>query len=287
MKKQALLERIAGIQNLTASERKLARYFEQEFAALPFEIIESLSKKSGVSKSSISRFATRLGYANFRAFLQELRQDAANGLDSPLKRHAFRVKKSDPAEVLLHKHLQGVCTNLRQTLEQIKPGNFTRALELLCDENRRLFLLGCGGSGFLMGYCGMFMSYIRNNITPLDGDAPGIAFRMAKMEGDAVFLVMATRRYASLSGTVLRYAFERGHETILLTDSYSAPCLQYATVPLVVHLEGESMLRTRGPALAVLEALISGMSAHFGGEVPERLAAIDELNRLLGSYQIR
>ncbi len=287
MKKQALLERIAGIQNLTASERKLARYFEQEFAALPFENIESLSKKSGVSKSSISRFATRLGYANFRTFLQEIRQNAANGLDSPLKRHALRVKKSDPVEALLHRHLQSVRTNLRLTLEQIKPGNFTRALELLCDENRRLFLVGCGGSGFLMGYCAMFMSYIRNNLTLLDGDSPDIAYRVARRKGNAVFLVMTTQRYANLSSTILRYAHERGHETILLTDSYSAPGLQYATVPLVVQIEGGGMFRTRGPALAVLEALISGMSARFGSEAPERLAAIEELNRLLGSYQVR
>ena len=282
MNRQALLDRLGKLPSYTASERTLARYFEREYLSLSTETIESLSEKTGVSKASISRFVTRLGYPNFRAFLHAQWQEGQ--VETPIRRYARRAKKATPAEALLDEHLTVVANNLVRTREKIRPEAFAEALDLLCDEERHLFVLGSAASAHLLGYFSVLLRYMRGNVTLLGGDGSAVAHDVARMEPSAVLFAMTTMRYANRTTALLRHFFERGHPTILVTDSYAAPCIAWATVPLVMHAEGPNMFNTRCSALAILEALIAGMSTRLETTVPERYEAIDELLRLMDVY---
>lgn len=285
MQEPSFLGRLAALDSLTPSEKRLARHFEQEYPGLALDNLASLSAKAQVSKSTVSRFITRLGYKDFHVFLRELRKELADNLDNPLKRHTRRVKKNRPgAETHLHEHLEEVRLNLQQTTERIRQEEFARALDLLGDERRPLYMIGCASAEFLVSYFYLLTRYLRGNTTLLDGNAPTIAHRLGQLDSECVLFAMSFNRYPTITAAVLRHFRNKGSQVVLLTDRHTSPMLLSATVPLIVHAEGAAMFKTRCSALAVMEALLTGMVSRFESNIPGRYAVMNEIMRELNVY---
>lgn len=285
MKQRPFLDRLAGLSDLTPSEKKLARHFEQEYPSLAFDNLASLSGKVKVGKSTVSRFIARLGYKDFHVFLRELRDEVAGNLDNPLKRHAQRLKSGNAdADSHLHTHLEEVRLNLQQTTERIRQADFTKALNLLCDEKKHLYMIGCASAEPLVSYFYLLISYMRGGITLLDGNAPTIAHRLAELGENAMLFAMAFNRYPTITSSMLRYFKERGSQVVLLTDRHTCPMLNSATVPLIVHAEGAGMFKTRCSAMAVMEALLAAMAPRFEKNIPERYTAMRDVMQHLNVY---
>jgi Transcriptional regulators len=205
---------------------------------------------------------------------------------TPIVRYTRRGKKSLSAEEVLHDHMAAVTVNIQKTMAVLRTEAFSRALDLLCDEKRHLYLLGTSLAMHLLGYFSVLTRYMRSNFTLLTGDTANIAHQTATISEDAVLFALSYKRYANVTQTVMQHFHESGHEVIFLTDSYSAPGLQYASVPMVVDTGGHNMFNTRCSAIAVLEALINGMSVRYENTVPERYDAIGTMLRRLNVYSM-
>ena len=68
MQNNKLIERIRALGKLTPSEAKIADYFSRNYWNLIFDNTTSISKNTGVSKPTVVRFITKLGYDRFSAF---------------------------------------------------------------------------------------------------------------------------------------------------------------------------------------------------------------------------
>ncbi len=286
MPHRPFLDRLAGLASLTPNEKKLARHFEKEYPALAFDNLASLSAKVGVGKSTVSRFIARLGYKDFHVFLRELRGEVAGNLDNPLKRHAKLKVPGDAAvpETYLHTHLEEVRINLQQTEERIRRTEFGKTLDLLCDETKHLYMLGCASAEPVVTYFYLLLRYLRGSVTLLDGNSPTLAHRMDDVSGKSVLFAMAFNRYPTLTASMLRYFKDKGSEVVLLTDRHTCPMLSAATVPLIVHAEGHGMFKTRCSAMAVMEALLAAMTPRLEHNIPKRYVAMRDVMRHLNVY---
>lgn len=284
MRKELFLDRLAALGKLTPNEKKLAELFEREYHALAFDNLESVSAKANVSKSAVSRFIARLGYANFHVFIRELRDEVSDTIDSPLKRHEKRLAAGIDEKEVLASHLEEVGANLRETSKRLRRQDFTRTLDLLADASRPLYLIGCATAQHMVSYFYLLMRYIRGNVTLLDGNASTIAHRMEAVDANAVLFAMAFSRYPALTANLVSYFRERGSEVVLLTDRRTCPMLSCATVSLIVHAEGAGMFKTRCTAIAVMEALLEGMAERLPETVGERYAAMHDVSRRLGIF---
>ena len=270
MQKKSFLERLASIGRLTPNDKKLALIFEQEYGSLAFDNLETLSAKAGVSKSAVTRFIARLGYASFHVFIKELRDEVAHTLDSPIKRHQKRTAAVKIDEKPLAAHVEEVRANLKETLSRVREQEFAKALDLLCDSSRPLYMIGCATAEALVTYFYLLIRYMRGNVTLLDGNGPTIAHRMDGITPDAVLFAMAFSRYPALTSSLAHYFQGKCSEVILLTDRHTCPIIPYATTPVIVHAEGSGMFKTRCSAMAVMEALLNGMSTRLGPDIAAR-----------------
>lgn len=282
MELQTFLKRLVEVKSPTPRERELALYLERNYATLAFDDLESLSAKSGVSKATISRFIARLGYANFRTFLQTLRQHLMKEMNTSEKRFAVLSKSISPAESILHRHLNEVSSILQQTLAKIQISAFKRAVDLLSDSTRHLFILGSSTPGRILEGISVNFRSVRPNCSLLS-DPVDIAIQIAQMPPDAVLLAVCITRFGHTAEKVLRHFHDCGCEVICIADSCIVPCFQYATVPLVIHVEGSSVFQTRCSALAVLESLLLGMLLNNGTSFMDRGSSVFSLmNELEG-----
>ncbi|CAK7072568.1 MAG: hypothetical protein DELT_01949 [Desulfovibrio sp.] len=284
MQKQEFLERLTNAGKLTPNEKKLARLFERDYHALAFDNLETVSAKANVSKSAVSRFIARLGFASFHVFIRELRDEVAETLDTPLQRHEKRTARGETGQSLFKAHLEEVAMNLRETTEQFREEDYAKALDLLCDTSRPLYLVGSATAEHMMAYFYLLMRYLRGNLTLLDGNAPTLAHRIGVVDEKSVLFAMSFARYPTLTYDVMRYFKSKNAEVLLLTDRLTCPMIAETTLPLVVQADTASMFKTRCSALALLEAFIGGMSERFPEDVSERYAAMREVSQHLNIF---
>ncbi len=282
MQKKSFLERFAGAGKLTPNEKKLARLFEQDYQALAFDNLETVSGRAKVSKSAVSRFVTKLGYSNFHSFIRELREEVAESLDTPLRRQErHRAQAGDGRQSFVAVHFAEVAANLRDTASRLREEDFARALDLLCDVRRPLFLIGCAAAEHMAGYFSLLLRNLRGNVTLLDGNICTLAHRMGVITADAVLFAMSFAQYPALTSNVVEYFRAKGSDVILLTDRHTCPILSRATLPLVVHADVTGRFETCCTAIAVMEALLNGMSARFPKNGSERYAALRDVSQFL------
>lgn len=285
MGNKTFLERLSEAGKLTPNEKNLARLFEREYHSLAFDNLETVSAKAKVSKSAVSRFVVRLGYDNFHTLMRELREEVAGTLDTPLRRHERRIAQgNDKTHSHLPAHFEEVAASLRETASRIREEDFNGVLNILCDIGRPLFLIGCATAEHMVGYFYLLMRYMRGNVTLLDGNAATLAHRMGIVSGDAALFAMSFARYPTLTNNVMRYFRGKGNDVILLTDRHTCPMLAHATHSLIVNAEVTGMFKTRCSAIAVMEALLSGMGERFPLDVSKRYGALREISQHLAVF---
>ena len=255
MPKLPLLQRLAQMDDLTPSEKKLAALFRGEYPHLAFDNLTDIGAKAGVGKATVTRFVQRLGYPNFYDFSKTLRDEVVQHMDSPL----YRLSRMNPESIdaapdkMFIEYLDAAILNLQRTKELHSGKNFTAAVDLLADAKRPLYLMGAVSAEGLMRYFSIFLSYFRGNVTLLDGNVSIMAHRISRVDPDAVLLTFSYDRYPKITGNTMRVFHQAGCQTILITERRSCPLLRHTTVPIFVEAEGPSMLKSRCAGLAVLK----------------------------------
>lgn len=280
MPKPPLLHRLAQLESMTPSEKKLAVLFRREYPQLAFDNLTGIGAKADVGKATVTRFVQRLGYLNFYEFSKTLRDEVASHMDLPLRRMNRMAEQemsdSDPDE-MFSRYLDTAIANLQRTKEMHSADTFRKAVDLLSDTSRTLFLMGAVSAEGLMSYFYILLSYFRDNVILLNGNASILGHRITRISPDDVLMAFSYDRYPKITGTTMRVFREAGCETILLTERRSSPLLKHATVPVFVDAEGPEMFKSRCAGIATLEALLAALTPRFAHVVPRRLESMTRL----------
>ena len=279
MPKPSLMQRLAQLEDMTPSEKKLAALFKHEYPQLAFDNLTDIGAKAGVGKATVTRFVQRLGYLNFYEFSKILRTEVAHHMDLPVRRLSKvseEARGADPDE-LFSQYLDSAIANLQRTKEMHSGADFVRAVNLLADTSRPLFLMGAVSAEGLMSYFYIMLSYFRENVVLLNGNASILGHRITRITPESVLLAFSYDRYPKITGTTMRVFREAGCETILVTERRSSPLLQHTTVPVFVEAEGPGMLKSRCAGIAALEAMLAALTPKFSGTVARRLESMTKL----------
>ncbi len=273
-----LLYRLARLRDLTASESTLALYLEGNFPQVAFANLEEMSNRNNVSKATVTRFARRLGYADFRDFSRALKEEVTQNFDLPFDRTAMSMEQEPSATPgdILRQHLEVGKVNLQRTLEQIDTATFASVLGLISDPKRKLYLMSVATGRTLLNYFYLLAKYHRGNISMLEGP-DRLAHEIIDATPSSVLLATAFDRHPTVTLSVLRHFHAMGCETILLSNRRSSPLLKYARHTLFVHTEAETIFKSRGSMLVLLEALISGMGARLQSGKGPRFREMERL----------
>ncbi len=88
----------------------------------------------------MSRFVSRLGFDNYAAFQQALRDDLSERVLSPVEVYRSHVADSDHST--LSRAGAALADAVTGTLAQLSPPDFERAVSLLADERHRVVMSG-------------------------------------------------------------------------------------------------------------------------------------------------
>lgn len=279
MPKPPLLQRMAQLEDLTPSEKKLAALFRREYPQLAFDNLTDISAKASVGKATVTRFVQRLGYLNFYEFSKILRDEVAQHMDLPVQRlsQANAGGSGTTPDEIFSRYIDVAIANLHRTKELHSAETFGKAVNLLADSSRPLFLMGAVSAEGLMSYLYLMLSYLRENVVLLNGNASILGHRITRISPESVLLAFSYDRYPKVTGTTMRVFREAGCETILITERRSSPLLKYTTVPLFVEAEGPEMFKSRCAGVATMEALVAALTPRFASSMTKRLESMTKL----------
>ena len=279
MPKPPLLQRLAQLEDLTPSEKKLAALFRREYPQLAFDNLTDISAKASVGKATVTRFVQRLGYLNFYEFSKVLRDEVAQHMDLPVQRlnQASLGGPGTTPDEIFSRYIDVAIANLHRTKELHSAETFGKAVDLLADNSRPLFLMGAVSAEGLMSYLYLMLSYLRENVVLLNGNASILGHRITRISPESVLLAFSYDRYPKVTGTTMRVFREAGCETVLITERRSSPLLKYTTVPLFVEAEGPEMFKSRCAGVATMEALVAALTPRFANSMTKRLESMTKL----------
>jgi len=283
-----LLERIAHLDRLSASERRLAEMFERDIRQIAFMNLVGIAERAGVGTATVTRFIRKLGYPGFIAFMRALREDMVETFDSPISQciRTARCEGDAPeSEGVLAAHMGSAARNLRQSLESVNPRMFEKAVDLLADTRRQVYVTGGGAAQPLAAYFTLLAQYFRDDVRLLEPNVAALGQHLAGVRSRAVLVCIAYHRCSKVSMQLMELFRRFGGAVVLLTDREISPLIRLADVPLVVHSEGGAgMFSSRAAGLALLEALLAALMPRRQDAIPERLARMEEVFSTIDAF---
>ncbi|MFC9917345.1 MurR/RpiR family transcriptional regulator [Agromyces binzhouensis] len=273
-----------GMADCSPAERKVARVLLSSYPSAGFETVAKLAARAGVSGPTVLRFANRLGYRGFPDFQQALRDDLDERSASPIDLQARHRSEGGPASGL-ERAASIMGETLARTFDGLVPGEFERAVDLLCTPRNRVLVSGGRFSGLLARLLAQHLQLVRPGVTALPEHDAGRIEAVAGLRRGDVVVLFDYRRYEEPTRRLAAAARERRASVILLTDAWLSPIASDADVVLPSETDSPSAaFDAMTPVLAIVEALIAECAERLGTAASDRMREVEEAGRELGLY---
>ncbi|MCR8669983.1 MurR/RpiR family transcriptional regulator [Agrococcus sp. HG114] len=272
----ALSDLVRGaLDTLSDGERKVARALLAHYPIAGLETVAELARRASVSPPTVVRFVTRLGFGGYPEFQRRLMREVHERLGSPLEQYGR--PELHVADDGLARAARILSAGVTGTIDALPQREFDVAVELLSDPRRPVSLVGGRFSRMLAQYLGSHLALLRPHTAVLEEGELGRLTAVSDLERRSVLVVFDYRRYDPEVVRLARVASERGAAVVLFTDRWLSPAAEVATAVLPSDVHAPSPFDSLVPALALVEAVIAGVTARRGEAGRERIEQVEAL----------
>jgi DNA-binding MurR/RpiR family transcriptional regulator len=258
---------------LTPAERRLAQVVLESPEHVAFGTVADLAARAQTSGASVVRFANTLDFEGFSALQESIQAD----LGRRLRPATARIRApADPH--LLDQAADLEAANVHATLGAVDRRRFRRAVQLLSDASRPLFVLtGEASTGIGRQVVGE-LSMLRPDVHQIEGNAVRVGRLLAGVARQDVVLGLDVGRYDQWMVEALAAARSRGASTIGISDAPASPVARSASLHFLVRAEGVGPFDSYVGALALLDTLVAAVA------VEARATATRHLDRIEAAW---
>lgn len=267
-------ERIMNmLDDLTASEKKLATTVLEVKNALASFTASEIAERAGTSQATAVRFFRRLGYESFSDLRREARQSA--GWASPLYQISgtghVRMAGGDFAL-----HTAQDLKNLTQTAETIPQETLDAAIEAL-ETARRVVIIGFRNSAVLASYARNLLSLLREDVHLLPYAGMSLSENLVGLGAGDVVLAFGFRRRPAMLDAALRAAQAAGARRVLIADPTVTTTARLADLTLRCANSSAGMFDSYAAGMSVINYLCTRIADRGGDDIVARLERFEEL----------
>lgn len=278
MRPKNFLHRIHNLKKLTSSEARIADYFSRNYTDLVFDNVSSISEKTGVSKATVVRFISKLGFQKFAEFHQSLRGEVSLTHDSLHIRYSLKQKLfANAEEDIIGYNFANIIRNLESTYTNIPSDHFIDSARIIASCPGSVYITG-QRSSYALAYLfhNMIRRLLRHTLL-IEPQGADLSEALLDVSPEDVLFTIFRHPYARQTFNVAKYFSDRGARVILLTDSDFSPLSDIATTQLVVNTEGVSIFTSSAAIVAMLECLNIAILKFCDERISERLERAEDL----------
>jgi DNA-binding MurR/RpiR family transcriptional regulator len=266
--------RISGVlPNLTAKQRRLARYMLDNEIDLAFASADDVGRQAGVDAATVVRFSRMLGYDGFADLRDSVRRSVPQFLTA-VERVTQWLTRGQSDDVLQAVFAQDV-SNLEKTARMNSSETIAQAVDLL-GSAPHVICIGHGISGFIADHMAHQLALVgvpmqRPSRSIVDG-----AIDLSLLSENDVVVVISVWRYLMDTLLLAEGALDRGASIIALTDSRAAPIAAHADVTLTAATETPELSHSVVGLITLTNVLVTGLAVANPERTLACLQRVDE-----------
>lgn len=276
MKKERtpLTERLMACgDNFTASDTIIANYLLNNYPKSLMQNASEVSEIVELNVATVTRFFMKLGYSSAKEAMADFKEELEFILDGPVNRYgAIGTVKGAYSEEIA-KILELEQSNISSTLGKIDMATLRSVVEVLIDENKKIFINGTMKEYSIAYYLYKQLLSSRSRVYIFRG--PNIADFMCEVDSDSVCVVMEFRRYALPNIQVAKRAKTAGATVIAFTDSRFSPTALLADHQFIVATKSSTMFDSYTAGMALINVIMMSLINFNGGNFKDRLETME------------
>ena len=248
-------------------QKRIADYVLAHYDKAAFMTAAKLGNVTGVSESTVVRFATELGYDGYPGLQRALQEMIRNKLTS-IQRMDIAGERIG-AEEVLDKVLALDIEKIRQTLEETSRDDFRQAA-LAIAEAKNIYIIASGSASAVAKLLHYYFSLMFGNVHFIDGASTSAMFQqIMRIDQHDVMIGLSFPRYSKHTSRAFDYASDCGAKIIAITDAQSSPLVKKANYTLLARSEMASFVDSLVAPLSLVNALIVAVGIHCREQVAD------------------
>jgi DNA-binding MurR/RpiR family transcriptional regulator len=243
---------------LSNSERQIAGKLTQELHKTAFLGGPQLAEACGVSPSSITRFAQKLGYSGFPELKKELER-LYRGTTTPYEMFESFLSKASGESVSQLSIAQDI-QNLVNMRGVLNADTLEAAISQI-DEARMIYLAAIGSSEICVELLSSFLESLQKQNEKLTGIGISKKLELSDVSSADVLVAFSFQRILREVRDVALYAKENGATTIAVTDSEFSPLAMVCDITLVAPVAGTTFGLSHVASIAMVNLIANCLAA--------------------------
>ena len=276
------LHRISeNMHSFSKGQKRIGSFILEHYDKAAFMTAARLGEVVGVSESTVVRFASELGYNGYPELQHALQEMIRNKLTT-VQRIEITSDRMSSADVLT-KVLNMDIEKIRRTLEDTSVDEFNKVVDTIVNA-KHIYILGVRSSASLASFISFYLYNIFENVRNIATSSTSEVFEqiMHIGEGD-VFIAITFPRYSKRTLKAAKYAHDQGATVIALTDSHSAPIIEYSDRILLARSDMTSFADSLVAPLSLINALMVAIGIRRRDEIS---ATFSHLEKVWEEYEV-
>ncbi len=260
---------------MSKGQKKLAAYITDNYEKAVFLTAAKLGQVTGVSESTVVRFAMSLGYSGYPAFQKALEDLVKNRLNS-IQRMEVTYGRIEQSEILATV-LQADAEKISSTVDMIDPAAFEQAVETML-KAKRIYVIGIRSCAPLASFLSFYLNLVVDQVTLIDtSNASEIFEQMIRIGPEDVLFGISFPRYSMRTLKALEFANNCNAKVITLTDSVHSPMNLYSSCNLIARSDMVSIVDSLVAPLSVINALVVALCMKRQKNVTDTLETLEQI----------
>ncbi len=276
MDKTEFHQRTADLPHPTATDRRIIDYFDKHFLSIPYGKVVDICAEINVAKSTLGRFMIKIGFNGFQDFKKSALPPDLRKNISPLERFAKKDTLTDGTR-FIQRHFAQTTANLNGTLEKIDQAALEKTIGLICDPDKKLYVIGSATAHSLAEYFYLLGRYIKKDIVLLDANIANLPHKLVDSRQGDVLLAISYYRFSSVTTRLIRWFYQHRGETVVITDRAVNPFSHFATALLVMESQPSGLFNSRSSGFVLIEALVNFMGETMGKDLANNFQVMESL----------
>lgn len=269
------------MKDFSKGQKKIGNFVLTHYEKAAFMTAARLGEAVGVSESTVVRFATELGFGGYPELQHTLQEMIRNKLTTVqrIEITSDRISSGDVLSKILSMDIE----KIQRTLEDTSPEEFDEVTDLVVGAEK-IFVLGVRSSSALAEFLCYYLYKVFDNVRNVKNTSSSEVFeRIMNINEKDVFIAITFPRYSTRTVKAAKYAHDNGATVIAITDSHTAPIIQYADHVLLAKSDMASFADSLVAPLSLINALIVSIGLKKKKEVSE---AFEKLERIWDEYEV-
>ena len=271
-----LLKKIEnGMPSFSKGQRAIAAYILEHYEKAAYMTAASLGEATGLSESTVVRFAAELGFDGYHQMQKALREAVKIKLTTVQRVELTNsiIGEGD----LLSTILNADSEKIKLTLSEMDTEAFEHAVDKILAA-KHIYIIGVRSSAFLAGFLNYNFRMIFDNVSFIQTTSGSEMFEQIIniSEGD-VMIAISFPRYSKRIIKAVEFAKKNSANVIALTDSEASPIAQWADQLLIARSDMASFVDSLVAPLSIVNAMIVAVARKRRDELTERLKTLEKI----------